>query len=35
VVFGLPAWKLGTSQRTRGAWAALGVTHARVQLGDT
>jgi len=35
VALGLPAWGLGTSRSTHGAWAALGVTHARVPLGDT
>jgi hypothetical protein len=35
VTLGLPAWGLDTSQRTRGAWATLGVTHARASLGDT
>jgi len=31
---GFLAWEMGTVLRTRGAWAALGVTHARAPLGD-
>ena len=33
VALGLPAWGLGTYQRTSGAWAALGVTHSRAPRG--
>jgi len=34
VAMGLLAWELGTVLYTRGAWAALGVTHAPAPLGD-
>jgi len=35
VALGLPAWGLGTTQSTRCAWVALGVTHVCAPLGGT
>jgi len=33
IALGLPAWGLGTPQRTRGAWAALGMSMPAPHLG--